>query len=148
MWISLAHSCNCGSKIWIRARRTALDLAHCINPVTQPFGERFRLRAMRGRWPHALDRNNLADQIGKSTSIRESDNVLGNGIECARRPLAVAVAAKVERVHMIISTQSCGHAVPTPRVVKASMHEHKRRFGFLPIIPIVQLQAVREKKER
>src|SRR6266850_2244763 len=100
---------------------------------------------MRGRRPHALDSYNLADQVEKSTRISEGDNasqrvphkrqrsladniaesgkienVLGNGIECARRPLAVAVAAKVERVDMIISAQSCGHAVPTPRVIKAS----------------------------
>src|SRR5205807_7442197 len=73
---------------------------------------------------------------------------LGYRIDRTRRPLAVAMTAEVERVNVIVVAQRARHPVPTARVIQPAVHEHHWRFVVAPVIPVMELQAVRVKKER
>src|SRR3977135_2985528 len=76
------------------------------------------------------------------------ENVLVDRIDRTWRPLAVAMTTKVERENVIVVAQRARHPVPTARVIQPAVYQYKWRLIVASIIPVVELQAVRMKKER
>src|SRR5712692_10919964 len=131
------------------------------------------LRVVRGGWSHAFDGDDFAYRVRKSAGISQRDhtaqrmadkgkwpladhiaergqieNVLGYRIDRTWRPLAVAMTAEVECENVIVVAQRARHPVPTASMIQPAVNEHHWRFVVAPVIPVVQLQAVRIKKER
>jgi len=65
--------------------------------------------------------------------------MLGQAVERARSPGAVAVAAEIHRVHMEILTQNPRYPIPVARVIQAAVNQHQRRLSILPPVPEMEL---------
>ena len=120
------------------------------------------------RRPETFDRNCLLDSIGIDPRVEERDDpakrmthqidrggvdyvcecgeikhVLRDAVECARRPLAVAVTSQVDCVNVIMLTQGSRHPIPIASVIQSAVNQDQRRLVFIAPIPKVQLQPVR-----
>jgi hypothetical protein len=67
-----------------------------------------------------IDRK-VVDDIGEG---REVEDVLGDAVERAGRPGAIAVPAQIERIDVKVLTQCARNPVPTARVIKPAVDEN------------------------
>src|SRR5579884_3129447 len=78
----------------------------------------------------------------------EIKHMLSNAVHGAGGPCAVSVSAQINSIDVIMLPQRTRHPVPVARMIKPTMDEHQRGFAILPVIPELELKAVRIKKVR
>ena len=70
--------------------------------------------------------------VGQSGKIQ---HVLGNAIERALRPGAVAMSTQIERVDVVILAERARHPVPVARVVESAVDQDHDRLAVGAPVP-------------
>src|SRR6185436_21151172 len=81
----------------------------------------------------------FTESVAKSCQVK---HVLGDRIDRARRPLAVAMPAQIECANVIVIEQRRRHPVPAARMVQSTMNQDNE-WSTATIIPVVQFEPVR-----
>ncbi len=91
------------------------------------------------RVPDQVD-GKFSDHVGQRGKIQD---IFGNAVHRAGRPVAVAVAAQIHGVDVKMFPEDTRYPIPVARVIETAVHQHKRGLAVLSPIPEVQLQAMR-----
>ncbi len=70
-----------------------------------------------------------ADDVDQRGEIQ---HVLGDAVDRARRPGAVAVAAQIERINMVIVAERAGHPIPVAGVIQTAVDQNQSGLAVVP----------------
>lgn len=87
----------------------------------------------------------LTDNVGKHGQIEDE---LRHGVDSAGRPGTIAMAAKIDRVDVIIGAEGARNPVPAARVIEAAVDEQNLGVAILAVIPKLQLETIRVEEVR
>src|SRR5579863_3470744 len=94
------------------------------------------------------NQGDLSLWIERVDQLAEVEDVIGNRIGAADRPIRVAVSTQIERNYVKVSSQVERHKIPSPRMIASAMDQDGERLARVTPIDIVELEPLRIKEMR
>jgi hypothetical protein len=160
------HARDCGIEAPVALGAALFEVADIFDPAAHAIG-RGTVYAVIGRKAQTFDGDGFVNASGIHAGVMKHDDaaervadqadgkiadhvqhrgeiedVLGDGVDGAGSPGAVAVAAQVQRVDVIVLAQRAGHPIPIARVIEGAVNEEECGLSIGAVIPELKLEAV------